>query len=81
MKQFARVKQGSSVIPVLVGNTGLLDLRPLIADITAETLPGDILATGTPPGVSMGKNRFLAPGDLLECGVAHLGAQRHEIVP
>ncbi|WP_433970788.1 fumarylacetoacetate hydrolase family protein [Tunturiibacter lichenicola] len=44
-------------------------------------LPGDILATGTPPGVGMGKNRFLADGDILECGVDHLGAQRHEIVP
>ena len=43
-------------------------------------LPGDILATGTPPGVGMGKNRFLAIGDILECGIAHLGAQRHEIV-
>jgi hypothetical protein len=37
-------------------------------------LPGDILTTGTPPGVGMGKNRFLAPGDVLECGITHLGA-------
>jgi 5-carboxymethyl-2-hydroxymuconate isomerase len=43
-------------------------------------LPGDILATGTQPGVSMGKNRFLAPGDVLECCIAHLGEQRHDIV-
>ena len=43
-------------------------------------LPGDILATGTPPGVGMGKNKFLAPGDVLECGISHLGAQRHDIV-
>jgi 2,4-didehydro-3-deoxy-L-rhamnonate hydrolase len=42
-------------------------------------LPGDILATGTPPGVGFGKNRFMKPGDVLECGIAHLGAQRHEI--
>ncbi len=28
-------------------------------------LPGDILATGTPPGVGMGKNRFLDPGGRL----------------
>ena len=44
-----------------------------------KLVPGDILATGTPPGVGMGKNRFLAIGDILECGIAHLGAQRHEI--
>lgn len=42
-------------------------------------LPGDVLATGTPPGVGMGKNRFLAVGDILECGITNLGAQRHEI--
>jgi 2,4-didehydro-3-deoxy-L-rhamnonate hydrolase len=42
-------------------------------------VPGDILATGTPPGVGMGKNRFLAVGDILECGITDLGAQRHEI--
>jgi 2-keto-4-pentenoate hydratase/2-oxohepta-3-ene-1,7-dioic acid hydratase in catechol pathway len=43
-------------------------------------LPGDILATGTPPGVGMGKNRFLAIGDILECGITNLGAQRHQII-
>jgi len=43
-------------------------------------LPGDVLATGTPPGVGMGKDRFLANGDILECGITNLGAQRHEIV-
>jgi 2,4-didehydro-3-deoxy-L-rhamnonate hydrolase len=43
-------------------------------------VPGDILATGTPPGVGLGKNRFLAVGDTLECGVSHLGAQRHKII-
>ena len=42
-------------------------------------LPGDIIATGTPPGVGMGKNRFLNVGDILECGITNLGAQRHEI--
>ena len=43
-------------------------------------VPGDILATGTPPGVGMGKNRYRADGDILECGITNLGAQRHEIV-
>ena len=43
---------------------------------------GDVLATGTLPGVGMGmgKNRYLATGDILECGIANLGNQRHEIV-
>jgi len=43
-------------------------------------VPGDVLATGTPPGVGMGKNRYMAVGDILECGSTNLGAQRHEIV-
>jgi 2,4-didehydro-3-deoxy-L-rhamnonate hydrolase len=43
-------------------------------------VPGDVLATGTPPGVGMGKNRFMAIGDVLECGITNLGAQRHTIV-
>jgi 2,4-didehydro-3-deoxy-L-rhamnonate hydrolase len=42
-------------------------------------LPGDLLATGTPPGVGFGKDRFMQVGDTLECGIEHLGAQRHEI--
>ena len=42
--------------------------------------PGDILATGTPSGVGLAKNRFMAVGDILECGITNLGAQRHEIV-
>jgi 2-keto-4-pentenoate hydratase/2-oxohepta-3-ene-1,7-dioic acid hydratase in catechol pathway len=41
--------------------------------------PGDLLATGTPPGVWMGKNKFMAPGDVPECGITHLGTQRHVI--
>lgn len=43
-------------------------------------VPGDVLATGTPPGVGMGKNRYMAIGDVLECGIANLGIQRHTIV-
>jgi 2,4-diketo-3-deoxy-L-fuconate hydrolase len=43
------------------------------------SLPQRPLATGTPPGVGFGKNRFMAVGDVLECGIEHLGAQRHEI--
>ncbi|MFX9235360.1 fumarylacetoacetate hydrolase family protein, partial [Acinetobacter baumannii] len=42
-------------------------------------LPGDILATGTPPGVGFGKNRVMKVRDVLECGIANLGSQRHEI--
>ncbi|WP_397544370.1 fumarylacetoacetate hydrolase family protein [Roseovarius salis] len=44
--------------------------------------PGDIIATGTPEGVGMGRDpqRFLKPGDVMELAVAGLGAQRQEVV-
>lgn len=40
--------------------------------------PGDVISTGTPPGVGMGMKppRYLAPGDLVELGIEGLGAQR-----
>jgi 2,4-didehydro-3-deoxy-L-rhamnonate hydrolase len=65
------------------GNTSdmLFGVREMLAYFSAHMvlLPGDILATGTPPGVGFGKNRFMAVGDVLECGGTDLGAQRHEI--
>jgi 2,4-didehydro-3-deoxy-L-rhamnonate hydrolase len=65
------------------GNTSdmLFSIDEMVAYFSTHMvlLPGDLLATGTPPGVGFGKNRFMAPGDVLECGIAHLGAQRHEI--
>jgi len=37
--------------------------------------PGDLVATGTPAGVGMGRGRFLKPGDALRLGIAGLGEQ------
>lgn len=44
-------------------------------------LPGDIIATGTPPGVGLGKKPpvFLKPGDVMTLGVGGLGEQRQEV--
>jgi 2-keto-4-pentenoate hydratase/2-oxohepta-3-ene-1,7-dioic acid hydratase in catechol pathway len=41
--------------------------------------PGDIIATGTPPGVGMGQKppRFLQAGDRIELGIGGLGVQAH----
>jgi 5-carboxymethyl-2-hydroxymuconate isomerase len=65
------------------GNTSdmLFGVNEMLAYFSSHMtlLPGDILATGTPPGVGFGKNRFMAVGDVLECGITNLGAQRHEI--
>ena len=40
-------------------------------------LPGDVIATGTPPGVGMGRKpaRFLKAGDTLRLGITGLGEQ------
>jgi 2-keto-4-pentenoate hydratase/2-oxohepta-3-ene-1,7-dioic acid hydratase in catechol pathway len=46
-------------------------------------LPGDIITTGTPPGVGMGikpQPVFLKPGDELVLGIQGLGEQRQKIV-
>jgi 2-keto-4-pentenoate hydratase/2-oxohepta-3-ene-1,7-dioic acid hydratase in catechol pathway len=42
--------------------------------------PGDIISTGTPPGVGMGMKppRYLKPGDVVELGIEGLGSQRQQ---
>ncbi|WP_373989036.1 fumarylacetoacetate hydrolase family protein [Duganella sp. BuS-21] len=44
--------------------------------------PGDVIATGTPPGVGMGRKpqRFLKKGDVLRLGIAGLGEQQAEVI-
>jgi len=45
-------------------------------------LPGDIIPTGTPPGVGAGQNPqvFLKPGNVMQLGITGLGEQRQEVV-
>ncbi len=44
--------------------------------------PGDIISTGTPPGVGMGQTPpvYLQPGDVIELGIEGLGSQRQNVV-
>jgi 2,4-diketo-3-deoxy-L-fuconate hydrolase len=44
-------------------------------------LPGDVIVTGTPPGVGLGKKPpiFLKPGDVMDVGIAGLGSQRQAV--
>lgn len=44
--------------------------------------PGDIIATGTPPGVGQGRKppRFLKKGDALRLGIAGLGEQQQDVI-
>jgi 2-keto-4-pentenoate hydratase/2-oxohepta-3-ene-1,7-dioic acid hydratase in catechol pathway len=43
--------------------------------------PGDIISTGTPPGVGMGMKppRYLKPGDIVELGIEGLGSQKQHV--
>jgi 2,4-diketo-3-deoxy-L-fuconate hydrolase len=45
-------------------------------------LPGDIITTGTPPGVGMGKKppRFLLAGDRIRLGIENLGVQEQRVI-
>jgi 2-keto-4-pentenoate hydratase/2-oxohepta-3-ene-1,7-dioic acid hydratase in catechol pathway len=45
--------------------------------------PGDVIITGTPPGVGLGMKpepKFLKAGDVVTCGVDGLGEQRQKVV-
>lgn len=45
-------------------------------------LPGDVISTGTPSGVALGRKptRYLQVGDVIESGIEGLGNQRQEVV-
>lgn len=46
-------------------------------------LPGDVITTGTPPGVGLGQKPepwYLKPGDVVELGIEKLGRQRQRFV-
>ncbi|WP_281995095.1 fumarylacetoacetate hydrolase family protein [Ruegeria faecimaris] len=44
--------------------------------------PGDVISTGTPPGVGLGQNPqvYLKPGDKMELGIEGLGVQRQNVI-
>jgi 2-keto-4-pentenoate hydratase/2-oxohepta-3-ene-1,7-dioic acid hydratase in catechol pathway len=45
-------------------------------------MPGDVITTGTPPGVGLGMKppRYLKKGDVMTLGIEGLGEQRQEVV-
>jgi 2,4-diketo-3-deoxy-L-fuconate hydrolase len=44
--------------------------------------PGDVISTGTPPGVGMGQKPpvYLKTGDVMRLGINGLGEQRQKVV-
>jgi ureidoglycolate lyase len=70
------------------GSTGtmIFGIGQLVSYISQcmTLLPGDVISTGTPPGVGMGQKPdkiFLKPGDTIHLGVSGLGEQRQTCVP
>jgi len=67
------------------GNTDkmIFDVATLISEISQFTTlyPGDIISTGTPPGVGMGQKPpfYLKPGDVVRLGIDGLGEQRQTV--
>jgi 2,4-diketo-3-deoxy-L-fuconate hydrolase len=45
-------------------------------------MPGDVIATGTPPGVGLGMNppQYLKAGDVIRLGIDGLGEQRQKVI-
>jgi 2,4-diketo-3-deoxy-L-fuconate hydrolase len=68
------------------GNTKTMvfDVAYLVSHISRymTLMPGDIVSTGTPPGVGMGQKPqvFLKPGDIVSLGIDGLGQQRQQVV-
>ena len=67
------------------GNTRTMvfDVAALVSHISRYmTLePGDVISTGTPPGVGLGQKPpvYLKPGDVMELGIEALGVQRQRV--
>ena len=69
------------------GNTRtmIFGVADLVVDLSKymTLLPGDIITTGTPPGVGMGMKpepQYLKAGDVVSLGIAGLGEQRQSVV-
>jgi len=68
------------------GNTKtmIFGVAALVADVSRymTLLPGDVITTGTPPGVGMGMKpqQWLKAGDVITLGVEGLGVQKQKVV-
>ena len=68
------------------GNTRTMVFDPLfVVHYLSQFLvlePGDLIDTGTPPGVGMGQTPpvWLRPGDVIELGIEGLGTQRQHVL-
>lgn len=63
--------------------TMIFSVRTIVSYISQFMVlnPGDVITTGTPPGVGMGMKppRFLKPGDIMRLGIEGLGEQKQMV--
>jgi len=61
----------------------IFDIPTLVSYVSEfmTLLPGDIISTGTPAGVGLGRKppRYLKPGDVVELGIEGLGSARQQV--
>jgi len=69
------------------GNTRtmIFSVAQLVADVSRymTLLPGDLITTGTPPGVGMGMKpnpQYLKAGDVVRLGIQGLGEQQQKVI-
>jgi 2-keto-4-pentenoate hydratase/2-oxohepta-3-ene-1,7-dioic acid hydratase in catechol pathway len=73
-----RVQDGNS-------NTMIFGIAKIVSYLSEfmSLEPGDIITTGTPPGVGMGQKPdpwYLKPGDTIRLGIEKLGEQRQDVL-
>lgn len=66
-------------------NTMIFDIKKLVSYLSyiCTLVPGDVVSTGTPPGVGMGIKptpQYLKAGDEMRLGIDGLGEQRQKVV-
>lgn len=79
LKVNGQMRQNSSTKQMIFG------VRQLVSYISRfiTLMPGDLIPTGTPPGVGLGIKPtpvFLKAGDVMELGVDGLGTQRQQVI-
>jgi 2-keto-4-pentenoate hydratase/2-oxohepta-3-ene-1,7-dioic acid hydratase in catechol pathway len=68
------------------GNTRtmIFDVAKLVSYVShfMTLMPGDVITTGTPPGVGLGMKppTYLKKGDVMTLGIAGLGEQRQQVI-